>query len=392
MVEFEFWWLLIIPLFFGLGWFAARIDIAQIISESTDFPSAYFKGLNFLIKNQYEKAAEAFSQAVKINNESLEIHFVLGSLYRRTGQLDKAINLHMDLLETRELSHQQNESVKAELALDYFKAGLYDRSVELLLALNKDSYHQFSLNTLLDIYSKEREWNKAITTAIELEKISGVSFRENISHFYCEIAVVYILEKNNKEADESLRMALNEYKNCVRANILLGDICESEEGFEEAISYWKKVEYQQPEYLGLVASKILNAYQRLNMLNEGLTVLSGYYDLYKLKTLLSILYPAIMSNEGPEKAETIARNELIQRPSLSALDQLFEAQAIGKKSEISNIELIQQTIKNAIGDRRFYSCKKCGFKARQFHWHCPACNSWESLPSEPIDIIMDNKI
>ena len=123
MVEFEFWWLLIIPLFFGLGWFAARIDIAQIISESTDFPSAYFKGLNFLIKNQYEKAAEAFSHAVKINNESLEIHFVLGSLYRRTGQLDRAINLHIDLLETRELTHQQQESVKAELALDYFKTG-----------------------------------------------------------------------------------------------------------------------------------------------------------------------------------------------------------------------------------------------------------------------------
>ena len=128
------------------------------------------------------------------------------------------------------------------------------------------------------------------------------------------------------------------------------------------------------------------------MLNEGLSVLSGYYDLYKLKTLLSILYSAIMSNEGPEKAETIARNELIQRPSLLALDQLFEAQAISKTNEIDNIELIQQTIKNAIGDRRFYSCKKCGFQARQFHWHCPACNSWESLPSEPIDIILDNKI
>ena len=392
MVEFEFWWLLIIPLFFGLGWFAARIDIAQIISESTDLPSSYFKGLNYLIKNQYEKAAEAFSHAVKINNESLEIHFVLGSLYRRTGQLDKAINLHIDLLETRELSQKQQESVKAELALDYFKAGLYDRSEELLLVLNKDNYHQFSLNSLLDIYSKEREWNKAITTATELEKISGVSFRENISHFYCEIGVVYILEKNNSKANESLRKALDEYKNCVRANILLGDICESEERFEEAISYWKKVEYQQPDYLGLVASKILNAYQRLNMANEGLTVLSGYYDLYKLKTLLSTLYSAIMSNEGPKKAETIARNELIQRPSLSALDQLFEAQAIGKTSGISNIELIQQTIKNAIGDRRFYSCKKCGFKAKQFHWHCPACNSWESFPSEPIDIIMDNKI
>ncbi|MDA1339157.1 MAG: lipopolysaccharide assembly protein LapB [Proteobacteria bacterium] len=392
MVEFEFWWLLVIPFFFGLGWSAARIDIRQIISESTDFPSSLFKGLNYLIKNQYEKAAESFGDALKINNESLEIHFVLGSIYRRNGQLDKAINLHIELLDTRELNTKQRESVKAELALDYFKAGLYDRAEELLLQLNKENYHQFSLNTLLEIYSKEREWNKAIETATQLEKISGVSFRDNISQFYCEIAVIFILEKKNALAKDSLMKALDEYKNCVRANILLGDVSEVEGRFEEAISYWKKIEYQQPEYLGLVASKILSAYQRINMPNEGIAVLSRYYELYKLKTLSSVLYAATMSNEGPEKAESMARNELIQRPSLSALDQLFEAQAIGKTNEISNIELIQQTIKNAIGDRRFYACKKCGFKARQFHWQCPACNGWESLPSEPIDIILDNKI
>ena len=171
MVEFEFWWLLVIPFFFGLGWSAARIDIRQIISESTDFPSSLFKGLNYLIKNQYEKAAESFGDALKINNESLEIHFVLGSIYRRNGQLDKAINLHIELLDTRELNTKQRESVKAELALDYFKAGLYDRAEELLLQLNKENYHQFSLNTLLEIYSKEREWNKAIETATQLEKI-----------------------------------------------------------------------------------------------------------------------------------------------------------------------------------------------------------------------------
>ena len=56
MVEFEFWWLLVIPFFFGLGWISARIDIKQIISESTDFPAAYFKGLHYLTTNQYEKA------------------------------------------------------------------------------------------------------------------------------------------------------------------------------------------------------------------------------------------------------------------------------------------------------------------------------------------------
>jgi lipopolysaccharide biosynthesis regulator YciM len=391
MVEFEFWWLLVIPFFFTLGWLAARVDIKQIISESTDLPSAYFKGLHYLITNQYEKAIEAFDNAIKINNDSLELHFALGALLRRTGQIDRAINLHIDLLEKRELTQSQQESVKAELAQDYFKAGLYDRAEELLLVLDKENYYQFSLNTLLEIYVKEREWEKAVETATELEKISGVSFRISVSHYYCEIAVNQILNKNYTLAKKALNRALEESTNCTRANILLGDIHADDKSFEEAIVYWKKIEFQQPEYLGLVAPKIIAAYQTINKVNEGLSILARFFDIYKLKSLLNVLYETVLANEGPNQAENIARKELIQRPSLSALDQLFQAQAIGKTNKIDNIELIQQTIKNTIGDRRFYMCNQCGFKARQFHWQCPACNAWESLPSEPADIILEAK-
>ena len=391
MVEFEFWWLLVIPFFFALGWLAARVDIKQIISESTDLPSAYFKGLQYLITNQYEKAIEAFDDAIKVNNDSLELHFALGALLRRTGQIDRAINLHVDLLEKRELTPEQQESVKAELSQDYFKAGLYGRSEEILLTLNREKYYQFSLNTLLEIYVKERQWEKAIETATELEKISGVSFRISISHYFCEIAVNQILNKKYVLAKKTLNGALEESKNCTRANILLGDIYAEEKMYDEAIVHWKKIEFQQPEYLGLVAPKIINTFQTSGNINEGLSILARFFDLYKLKTLLNVLYESVLTNEGASQAETIARNEMIQRPSLYALDKLFQAQAIGKTNKIDNIELIQQTIKNSIGDRRFYLCNQCGFKARQFHWQCPACNSWESLPSEPADIILEAK-
>ena len=154
-----------------------------------------------------------------------------------------------------------------------------------------------------------------------------------------------ILSKNLSQAKKSLLLAMEKHKSCVRANILLGDICENEGKFDEAISFWKKIEYQRPEYLGLVASKIINAYQSKNKINEGLSTVSRYYDLYKLKTLLDTLFETVISNEGPKKAEKIARNELIQRPSLLALDQLFQALAISKNNQIDNIELIQQTIK-----------------------------------------------
>ena len=390
MVEFEFWWLLVVPFFFLVGWIAARIDIRQIISESTDLPTAYFKGLNFIINNEYEKAVECFEQTVKIKKDSLELHFVLGSLLRKTGQIDKAINLHIGLIQKKELSKPQTESVKAELAQDYFKAGLFGRSEEILVTLKSESYYQFALNTLIEIYVREREWNKAITTASELEKNSGVSFRVAISHYHCEVATTHVMNKKYEQAKKSLQKALQESKNCVRANILLGDIALEEKLNSEALVYWKKIEFQQPEYLGLVGLKLMNTFQLEGNINDGLSVLARYYDLYKLKTLLNTLYSSVLKNEGVNQARDIARNELIQRPSLQALDQLFQAHAIDKKNEIENVELIQQTIKNSIGDRRFYACKECGFKAKQFHWQCPACNAWESLPSEPIDIILEN--
>jgi len=383
MIEFEFWWLLVIPLFFILGWVSARVDIKQIISESTDLPASLFKALSYLNSNQNENAIAELEKAVKLKNDSLEIHFALGSALRKQGKYDKAINLHASLLNKREITAEQESSIKAELAQDYFKAGLYGRSESILKQLKNEKYFQYSLNLLREIYVRERDWDKAIESASDLEKISGVSFRISISHYYCELATNKLMNKEYGLAKTYLKKSLDEYKNCVRANILLGDIAYEEKKHGEAIVYWKKIEYQQPEYLGLVTQKIISAYEIQNNINEALSILSRYYDLYKLKTILSSIYELVLKNEGVERAEEIARNELIQRPSLLSLDQLFQILTIKKSNEIENIELIQQTVKNSIGN-------ECGFKAKQFHWQCPGCNSWESLPSEPIDITLEN--
>ena len=390
MIEFEFWWLLVIPLFFILGWVSARVDIKQIISESTDLPASLFKALSYLNSNQNENAITELEKAVKLKNDSLEIHFALGSVLRREGKYDKAINLHIALLNKREISAEQEDSIKAELAQDYFMAGLYGRSESILRELKNEKYYQYSLNLLREIYVRERDWDQAIDSASDLEKISGVSFRIAISHYFCELATNNLMNKKYGLARTYLKKALEESKNCVRANILLGDIAYEEKKYDDAIVYWKKIEYQQPEYLGLVMQKIISVYETQNNINEALSILSRYYDLYKLRTILNSLYELVLKNEGVERAEEIARNELIQRPSLFSLDHLFQILTIKKTNEIESIELIQQTVKNSIGERRFFNCNQCGFKAKQFHWQCPGCNAWESLPSEPIDITLEN--
>ena len=150
MMEFEYWWLLALPLFFSLGWLAARVDIKQLMSESTALPAAYFKGLNFLISDQHDKAIEAFVEAVQANADSLELHFALGSLFRRRGEVDRAIHLHLNLLSRKELPDPQKLAVTAELAQDYLKAGLLDRAEELFRALDDSRYQQSALLALLE--------------------------------------------------------------------------------------------------------------------------------------------------------------------------------------------------------------------------------------------------
>ena len=386
-MEFEYWWLLTLPLFFTLGWSAARVDIKQLLSESTNLPVAYFKGLNFLIADQPDRAVEAFSEAVRINSESLELHFALGSLFRRTGEVDRAINLHLDLLDNRELAEPQKRAVKAELAQDYLKAGLYDRAEDLFKSLDDNRYRQPALRALLEIYVREREWSCAIESAIELERLSGIPFRKEIAQYYCEMAMSSILKGDTHSAGNELNLALDANKNCVRANVMLGDI-EAEVGAHRAaISYWKRIEYQHPEYLGLVATKLLKSYRALRKLNDGLVQLSEYVEAYKLPSLLTALYEATLAEEGPENAAKLARNELIRKPSLHTLDQLLQARAMddSARSQVNqqDLQLMQQTVRNAIGNRRAYYCDQCGFRAKQYHWQCPACNAWESLPSEP---------
>lgn len=172
-MDFEFWWLIGFPVFFGLGWLAARIDLKHLVSESRALPRSYFKGLNFLLNEQPDKAIEAFIEVVKVDPETVELHFALGSLFRRRGETDRAIRMHRNLLERSDLADDQRLHAMAELAEDYLKAGLLDRAEEAFAKLKDGPYRARALESLLEIFQLEKEWRKAIDIALELGKDSG---------------------------------------------------------------------------------------------------------------------------------------------------------------------------------------------------------------------------
>jgi lipopolysaccharide biosynthesis regulator YciM len=376
-MEFEYWWLLGFPLFFGLGWIAARIDIRQIVSESRALPSSYFKGLNFLLNEQPDKAIEAFIEVVKVDPETIELHFALGSLFRRRGEYDRAIRMHQNLLERPGLGADQKLTALAELGQDYLKAGILDRAEEAFRKLEKSPQAAAARRHLLEIYEQEKDWDRAI----EMTKLVQPDPRD-LAQYYCELAAAESAESRPDTARRHLETALEANRKCVRASLLLGDLEKGQGNLDQAMEHWKRVESQNPAYLALVAQRLLDAYREAGRAEEGLTLLTGYLERYPSLDLLDTVFQQTLEAKGPEQAYALVRDELKRNPTLLGLDRLLEAQIIaaGSPDKRRDLELVRSLVHGHTRRLARYRCETCGFKARQFHWRCPACGGWETYP------------
>jgi lipopolysaccharide biosynthesis regulator YciM len=376
-MEFEYWWLLGFPLFFALGWIAARIDIKQIVSESRALPRSYFKGLNFLLNEQPDKAIEAFIEVVKVDPETIELHFALGSLFRRRGEYDRAIRMHQNLLDRADLAGEQKLQAQMELGQDYLKAGILDRAEEVFSKLEKTSLAMVARRALLEIYEQEKDWPRAIEMTRQVETDPRA-----LAQYLCELAQSESSQSRPDAARRHLDAALEANRKCVRASLPWGDLEKSQNNLEKAVEHWKRVESQNPAYLALVAQRLVEAYRDAGRAEEGLTLLAGYLERYPSLDLLDTVFQQTLEAKGPEQAYEIVRDELKRNPTLLGLDYLLEAQivAAGSPDKRRDLELVRNLVHGHTRRLARYRCESCNFKARQFHWQCPACGGWETYP------------
>ena len=378
-MDFELWMLLIFPLFFGMGWLAARIDIKQLVDESSVLPRSYFEGLNFLLNEQQDKAIDAFIEVVKVDPQTIELHFALGSLFRRRGEVDRALRMHLNLVERADLDKDKRQQALFELAQDYLKAGILDRAESLFKDLEDTLYAKPALDFLLELYQKEKDWLKAIDVAGRMTVISGEPHDRQTAFFYCELAAVEIARKNLADARIYLERALEVDPLAVRATIMIGDMESADQNHSHAIEIWKRIEQQNPQYLPLVAERLLVAYQKTGQTDTAIEVLQAYLASYPSLDLMSVLFNAVLQRDGAESAYKLVRDELQRNPTLLGLDKLLEARLLEMGDERrADVEMVKKLVYQRTRSLAMYRCSKCGFKARQFYWHCPACHGWET--------------
>jgi lipopolysaccharide assembly protein B len=381
-MEFEYWWLLGFPLFFGLGWLAARIDIRHLVRESRSLPRSYFRGLNFLMNEQPDKAIEAFIEVVKVDPETIELHFALGSLFRRRGEYDRAIRMHQNLVERADLSAEQKLAALAELGEDYLKAGILDRAEEVFRRLEKTASATQAKTRLLEIYEQEKDWDRAIEMARSLSAGSSEPRARDVAQYLCELAASEAAQSRPDAARGHLEAALEANRKCVRASLLLGDLERNSGSAEKAIEHWKRIENQDPAYLALVAQRLLEAHRELGKAEDGLRLLAGYLERYPSLDLLDTVFQQTLDTLGHEAAYKLVRDEVRRNPTLLGLDRLLEAQIIAAADteRRRDLELLRNLVHGHTRRLARYRCENCGFKARQFHWRCPGCGGWETYP------------
>lgn len=378
-MEFEPWMLLVFPLFFGMGWLAARIDIKELLSESSALPRSYFQGLNFLLNEQQDEAIEAFIEVVKVDPQTIELHFALGSLFRRRGEVDRALRMHLNLVERGDLDEDKKQQAMFELAQDYLKAGILDRAESAFISLQATRYEKESLDFLLEIYQKEKDWLKAIDISQRLTALTGESHGKDAAFFYCELAAAELAKKNPEAAKVHLEQALAVNPQAVRATIMLGDMAREEGDALQAIEIWKRIEQQDAQYLPLVAERLLQAYRQNANENEGIALLGHYLAAYPSLDLMNVLFNAVLQRDGAEAAYKLVRDELRLHPTLLGLNKLLEATLLDVRAERrTDIELVKNLVHQRTRALAMYRCKRCGFKANHFYWHCPACHGWET--------------
>lgn len=350
-------------------------------SQSYALSSDYFKGLNYLLNEQTDKAIDVFVRMLDVGEETVDTHISLGNLYRQRGEVEQAIKIHQNVIAKPSLSQAKRNYALYELARDFMHAGLLDRAENLFQELlQKQSNVPSALKYLLSIYQQEHDWEDAILTAKKLESASNKSCAQQVAHFYCELAVKNYQSGNSKEALKLVKKALGTDRNSVRASILEGEINADLGNYKGATRAFRRVEQQDPLMLSEVLEPLIKCYKELNNSKEIKTYLEHVLNQYGGITSV-LLYAQMLQQSADDKSAALFIVETLRKkPSIRGLNFLIDISlGFTKGTAHDNLLILHEITHKLLENKPKYQCGQCGFNAKSMYWQCPGCKSWSSI-------------
>jgi lipopolysaccharide assembly protein B len=387
-LEFENWWLLVIPIAFALGWFAARMERISSKVLPTGLPDAYFKGLNFLLNEQSDKAVDAFIDVVKLEPETIELHFALGNLFRRRGETDRAIRVHENLVSRTTLTSAQRSHALFELGQDYLKAGLLDRADDNFAKLEGSEYANAALRMRLDSAQMVKDWPLALSHLDKMTESDGLSSLR--AHFHCEIAQQALNSDSTDRFDRAMvaiDLALQVDPGHIRAHLMKGQVFLAVGLEADAARTWAWVHQHAPGHLALVIKQWADLQCNGGQYDSAISALETLLVKARSADAFGALVGLREKRDGSEAALLWAHGVLHKEPSLLGLESYLRAETNAGLAGESNkdAQLLGALVKHQSARASRYVCGNCGFKARQYYWQCPGCNRWDSYSPKRLE-------
>ena len=383
-MEFDLVWLLLgLPLAFVLGWGASRLDLRQLRAENRNVPKAYFKGLNFLLNEQQDKAIDVFIEAVQNDPDTSELHFALGNLFRRRGEYDRAVRVHEHLLSRGDLGPMDRERAQHALALDFLKAGLLDRAEDALARLEGTPFEEQARLALLAIYERSRDWPRAAAIASQMQSAGQGNFGTRQAHYLCEQALEHVAHGDIDNARLLLDKARTSAPEAPRPRIELARLAQAQGQPDTAIQMLKALATEAPAALPLAATLLVKTAQASGQTAQALEVLQQHYSvapsLDVLDAIVTLTTPA--ASQAMEGRQWYLRH-LEAEPSLVAAAKWLAGERLEHEQYHAQV---QRALDHAAQPLMRYRCAACGFEARQHFWQCPGCQTWDSYPARRVE-------
>ena len=341
----------------------------------------YFKGLNFLLNEEPDKAIEVFIKALEVDSETVELHLALGGLFRRKGEVDRATRIHQNLIARPSLTDEQRLQAIFELAQDYYKAGLLDRAENLFSELKDSvSYREQAIDGLCSIYQQEKEWRKAIEVSRLRKRSEKAGNATQMAHYWCELAEISIAQREYSDAKKHLRSALNEDRSSARAILLRGELAYQQKNYESAIEHWQKLAKNRPVLAELVVDKVRASYEALGDTHSLKDYLLNGAFIPKNKDAFNVWQRSLIKVLGEQDAIQHIFTQVQQEGlSASVAGYLYDNAEKFTENMVHRKALLKDLLNRANKRKRAYNCEGCGFETRAMYWHCQNCGEWESF-------------
>jgi lipopolysaccharide biosynthesis regulator YciM len=374
--ESAFWWTLAATLAMGWGW--TIVQSLRNRRRRAERRERHLEGLRYLLDDKPDRALEVFLSIASSDDETIDTHFALGSLYRRRGEVDRAIKVHEHIIGRRNIDRRHRDAARLELARDYFRAGLYDRAEQLFSELAVDARDAATaLAYLVRIYERQRDWALAAETHLRLQAAGGAQLAGSIAHYYCELAEGALADRKLDEALRLLAKAVQHSADFGRAAILRGDIALRKGDPVTALRLYANVVRRDFHLLPLVLPKLAEATRR-NGEADGLHAVLDELASPGGASRAEIAYAAILSGYYQDPAVIECVREWLKTDS-DLRDVAGAFLPPGEEASNEQLRAVAAALRNVVERHARYRCSDCGLDSSYFLWQCPGCKSWDTL-------------